>query len=108
MARTVLTVTDFSRAGTTLPAGVAGDVTNGNSVANDGSVGLIVANTGAVTRNITFNVFRTVDGLAVTPRTEAIPAGVTQGFGPFPVADYSASLAINVDNAELTLSAVRV
>ncbi|MCR8576476.1 hypothetical protein [Streptomyces sp. Isolate_219] len=108
MARTVLTATQFTRDGATLPAGVAGDAVNGNSLTNEGATGIIVENTGATTRNVTFHVFTTVDGLAVTPRTESIPAGAVQGFGPFPVSTYSASLLIDVDNAELTLSAVRV
>lgn len=108
MPRTALTVTQASRAGTTLPAATAGDATNGNSVQNDGRVVLIVKNTGATSRDIVFATVRAVDGLAAPVRTEAIPASITQVFGPFPPGDYGDLLGINASNAELTIQAIRV
>lgn len=110
MARTALTAIQATRSGTTLPPATAGDATNGNSIANDGRVILIVKNTnGASTsRTITFATVRSVDSLANPTRSETLTAGETQVFGPFSPTDYGNTLAINVDNAELTIQAVHV
>lgn len=110
MARTSLSATQASRAGATLPAATAGDATNGNSVANDGRVILIVKNTNgaATSRTITFSTVKSVDGLTAPTRSETIPAGETQVFGPFSPTDYGTTLALNVDNAELTIQVVHV
>lgn len=110
MPRTAIAVAQASRAGTTLPAATAGDATNGNSVANDGRVILIVKNTNAssTARTITFQTVRSVDGLTNPTRQESISAGETQVFGPFDPNDYGSTLAINVDNAELTVQVIRV
>lgn len=110
MPRTALTVTQATRAGVVLPAATAGDVANGNSVANNGRVILLVTNTNASTtaRTITFNTVRTVDGLTAPERVESIPAGETQLFGPFDPTDYGPSLAIDPEHAEVTIQAIRV
>ncbi|MFJ7176420.1 hypothetical protein ACIQXA_08430 [Streptomyces massasporeus] len=108
MPRTNIAATQASRSGTVLPAPTAGDVTNGNSTANDGRVVLIVENTGASSRTITFPTTVSVDGLTAPVRSESVPAGETQVFGPFPPNDYGTTLAYNVDNAELTVQALRV
>lgn len=110
MPRTSLTAVQASRAGTVLPAATAGDATNGNSIANDGRTVFIVTNTNgtSTSRTITFATVRSVDGLTAPIRSETIPAGETQVFGPFPPTDYGNTLAINVDNAELTIQAIRV
>jgi hypothetical protein len=110
MPRTALTVTQATRAGAVLPAATAGDVANGNSVANNGQVILIVKNTNASTtaRTITFRLVRTVDGLTAPTRVESIPAGETQVFGPFDPTDYGPSLAIDPEHAEVTIQAIRV
>ncbi|WP_217235454.1 hypothetical protein [Streptomyces sp. AC555_RSS877] len=108
MPRTAIAATQASRAGTVLPAATAGDVTNGNSVTNDGRVVLVVKNTGASSRTITFQTARTVDGLTAPVRSESIPAGETQIFGPFSPNDYGDTLGFNVDNAELTVNVIRV
>ncbi|MEU7149198.1 hypothetical protein AB0B15_14350 [Streptomyces sp. NPDC045456] len=108
MARTVIAPTQATRAGTVLPAATAGDATNGHSVPNDARVILIVKNTGASSRNITFLTARTIDGLTAPTRVEAIPAGETQIFGPFDPNDYGSSLAFDVTHAELTINVVRI
>jgi len=110
VARTSIAPVQASRAGTVLPAATAGDAVNGNQIANDGRVILIVKNTnGASTaRTITFQTARSVDGLTAPTRQESIPAGETQVFGPFDPNDYGTTLAFNVDNAELTVQAIRV
>ncbi|MFK8844692.1 hypothetical protein [Streptomyces sp. Ac-502] len=108
MARTAITPTQATRAGTVLPAPTTGDATNGHSVQNDGRVILIVKNTGASSRNITFLTARSIDGLTAPTRVEAIPAGETQVFGPFDANDYGTGLAFDVTHAELTINAVRV
>ena len=111
MPRTSITAAQASRAGTVLPAATAGDAVNGNAIANDGRTVLIVKNTnGAATaRTITFQTAKpVVDDLTKPTRSETIPAGETQVFGPFPPTDYGTPLNFNVDNAELTVQAVRV
>ncbi len=108
MPRTNIAATQASRAGTVLPTASAGDVVNGNSTANDGRVVLIVKNTGASSRTMTFTTVRSVDGLTNPVRSEAIPAGETQVFGPFDPNDYGTTLGYNADNAELTINAIRV
>lgn len=108
MPRTSIAATQASRSGTVLPVATAGDVTNGNAVANDGRTVLIVNNTGASSRTITFQTTVSVDGLTAPVRSEAIPAGETQVFGPFSPNNYGSPLGFNVDNAELTVQAIRV
>lgn len=108
MPRVAVPVTQSSRAGTVLPAATTGDATNNHSVVNDGRVILMVKNTGATSRNITFALTTTVDGLAVTSRVEAIPAGETQLFGPFDPNSYGSTLNVDVAHAELVLNAIRV
>ncbi|MFG3585117.1 hypothetical protein [Streptomyces sp. NPDC047990] len=110
MARTNVTATQATRAGTTLPAAAAGDATNGNQIANDGRVVLIAKNTNGTStaRTITFQTARSVDGLTNPTRQESIPAGETQVIGPFPPTDYGTVLAFDVSHAELTIQAIRV
>ncbi|GAA0637329.1 hypothetical protein GCM10009535_12090 [Streptomyces thermocarboxydovorans] len=108
MPRTAISAIQASRSGTVLPAATAGDVANGNSCANDGRVILIVNNTGESERTITFQTAVSVDGLTAPVRSEAIPAGETQVFGPFSPNDYGNPLAFNVDNAELTINVIHV
>lgn len=110
MPRTTLTAVQASRAGTVLPTATAGDVTNGNQIANDGRVILIAKNTNAAStaRTVTFQTARSIDGLTHPTRQESIPAGETQVFGPFPPNDYGDTLAFDVSNAEVTLNVIRV
>lgn len=108
MPRTSIAATQASRSGTVLPAATAGDAINGNAVQNDGRTVLIVNNTGASSRTITFHTTVKVDGLTGPVRSESIPAGETQVFGPFPPNDYGTTLGFNVDNAELTVQVLRV
>ncbi|GHH57847.1 hypothetical protein [Streptomyces candidus] len=108
MPRTAITPTQASRAGTVLPAATAGDAVNGHQVANDGRIALIVKNTGASSRDITFLTTRSVDGLTAPTRVESVPAGETQVFGPFDANDYGTTLAFDVAHAELTINVVRI
>lgn len=108
MARVAVPVTTFVRAGVVLPAATTGDAVNNHSVVNDGRVGLIVENTGASSRDITFHTSKTIDGLTGPTRVESIPAGEEQGFGPFDPTVYGASLLVDVAHAELTLRAIRL
>ncbi|MEU2484089.1 hypothetical protein ABZ593_05675 [Streptomyces sp. NPDC012617] len=108
MPRVAVPVTQSSRAGTVLPAATTGDAVNNHSVANDGRVILIVKNTGASSRDITFLTTVSVDGLTAPSRIESVPAGETQLFGPFPVNDYGSTLKVDVAHAELTINAIRI
>lgn len=109
MARGVLTIRQANRDGMDMGAPTTGDATNGHVVANDGKTALLVKNTGAtLARTVTFKLFKTVDGQAVTPRAESVPIGATYLFGPFPVESYGGYLEVDVSHAELTVQALRV
>lgn len=107
MARTAITVNSISRAGLAPVATAAGDVANGNSVANDGAVFLHVENTNgdATARTLTISLAKTVDGQAPAAKTYEIDAGDSLYIGPFPTSFYGDSLAVDADNAELKLAA---
>lgn len=108
MARVALIVKQAGRDGIDMGTPTTGDATNNHVVTNDGKTGILVKNTGATARIVTFKLFKTVDGQAIAPRTKSVPAGVTYLFGPFPVDQYGSQLEIDVAHAELTLQAVRV
>ena len=107
MARTSLPHTNISRAGVAPGAEVNGDVANGHTTVNDGRVLILARNSnGASTaRTITFRLPGTVDGQSVTSRAVSIPAGASRYFGPFPTSVYPGKVEIDVDNAELKLTA---
>jgi len=108
MPRAEVPVTTFDRSGVVLVT-TTGDPVNNHTMVNDGRTGIIVKNTGStVDRTVTFRIQRTVDGFAVTPRTETLAVGEEQGFGPFDPQVYGSRLQIDVDNAELTLTPIRV
>ncbi|MEV4970577.1 hypothetical protein [Streptomyces scopuliridis] len=108
MPRVNVPVTQITRTGTPDTTPTVGDAVNNHSVANDGSMWIEAENTGAVSRTVSALFVNAVDGVTVDPRTWAIPAGARRRIGPFPVRLYGAMLQVNVDNAELELSAYRV
>ncbi|MFZ3496098.1 hypothetical protein ACODT5_23250 [Streptomyces sp. 5.8] len=55
---------------------------------------------------MTFNVARKVDGLSVTPRTETLTASAKEVFGPFDPQEYGGKLLVEVDHADLKLTAI--
>jgi hypothetical protein len=109
MARGTINVTDSARGGTLLPAATVGDPVNGHTIANDGTVLLLVENTGStVARTVTIKISRKVDGFDATAnRTKAVPIGQTHLFGPYDPKDYGSALLVDVDNAELKIRAIR-
>lgn len=108
MPRVAIPVTSATRAGVTLTP-TTGDPVNNHTVANDGRTAVIVENTGStVARTVTFQLTKKVDGFAVTPRTETLAVGEKQLFGPFDVQEYGARLNVDVDNAELKLTPIRI
>lgn len=110
MPRTALTVNSITRTGLTVPAETTGDVANGNSVANDGRVFLLAHNTnGASTaRTLTVHFTATVDGATVSDKTYSIAAGVSKMIGPFPMNLYGSTMTLNVDNAEMKVTAFHI
>ncbi len=100
MPRTAIAYTDPAKSGTTLPAPTAVDVSNGNSVINDGRVLCIAKNSnGATVRNVIVTPTNTVDGLVPAARTTPIPASTSLLLGPWEIANYSTTLQISGDNA---------
>jgi len=105
MPRVALTLNDVSRGGLVVPAETNGDATNNHTVTNDGKVFVLVRNSGAGARTVTFVTPGTVDAQAVADRAVSMTAGQSRYFGPFPPTDYGDPLSIDVDNAELKLTA---
>ncbi|MFE2497098.1 hypothetical protein [Streptomyces scopuliridis] len=108
MPRVNVPVTQITRTGISDTTPTAGDAVNNHSVANDGSMWIEVENNGAVSRTLSALFVNSVDGVTVAPKTWTIPAGARRRIGPFPVRLYGATLQVNVDNAELELSAYKV
>lgn len=110
MARVNIPVTLLSTAGVAPAAEVNGDPTNNHSVSNDGRTFLLVRNSnGAATaRTLTLIIAGAVEGQTITPKTISIPAGASRYVGPFNQTNYGSLMSVNVDNAELKLSAYRV
>ncbi|MBZ6258851.1 hypothetical protein KVH22_25380 [Streptomyces olivaceus] len=106
MPRTPVPVTAITRTGTAAPAETNGDTVNNHVISNNGRVVLLVRNASESTpRTITLRVRGLIDGQTVTPRTVTIPAEASRYIGPFPTDSYGGALEIDVDNAELKLSA---
>ncbi|WP_217545582.1 hypothetical protein [Streptomyces sp. GbtcB6] len=106
MARTVVSVTQITRAGVAAGTEASGDPTNNHTIPNNGKMILQVRNSGSTTaRTVAFRFPGSVDGQSVTPRAVSIPTSATRWFGPFPTGDYGSQLQVDVDNAELKLTA---
>lgn len=107
MPRVTVPVTNITRAGVAPAAEVNGDPANNHQVANDGRTFLVVRNSnGASTaRTLTVIIQGAIDGFAPTPRTYSIPAAASRYIGPFDTVAYGSLMQVNVDNAELKLSA---
>jgi hypothetical protein len=109
MPRTALTITESTKAGTTLPVGTAADVANGNSIVHDGrSLVIIATNSGVSTRTITITPTAAVDGLAVAARTISMAASAVKLLGPFELSTYGSPLAISADHADIKFQPVRI
>jgi hypothetical protein len=101
MPRTALTnIIEPTRAGVAFPAGTLADVTNGNSIANDGRIVVIATNSNAsIIRNVIVTATATVDGLLPATRTSPIPVSSSILLGPWDIGNYSTTLQISGDNA---------
>lgn len=110
MARSTLTVTTITKTGVATPAETNGDATNNHLLPNDGRTFLLVrnANGASTARTLTVRLQGSVDGQAITPKTYSIPAAASRYIGPFDTSRYGTSTQIDVDNAELKLTALRV
>ena len=111
MARSTLTVTSITKAGVAPPAETNGDPTNNHLLPNDGTNTFLLArnsNGASVARTLTVRLQGSVDGQAITPKTYSIPAGASRYIGPFDTARYGSSVQVDVDNAELKLTALRL
>lgn len=106
MPRVAVPVTQITRAGVAPGTETNGDATNNHTIPNNGRMFVEVRNSGStVARTVTFRFPGVVDGQAVTPRAVSIPISSTRRFGPFPTGDYGGALQVDVDNAELKLTA---
>lgn len=109
MPRVAVPVTVISRAGVAPATETNGDPVNNHTVANDGRTVLLVrnANGSSTARTLTIRLPGAIDGQGITPRAYPIPAGASRYIGPFTTGDYGTSMQLDVDNAELKLSAYR-
>lgn len=106
MPRTAVAVTQLNRSVGVAPATfAAADAVNGNVVPNDGRTWIELDNTDAAQQTCTVHPARTVDGQSVTGLDHIVAAGAQLRLGPYPVGDYSASLAINCTSANLQVAA---
>lgn len=106
MPRLNLAVTNLSRAGIADATEVNGDSVNNHVVANDGRMWVEVRNADASNpHTLTVRFPGVVDGQSVTPKTYSIAATVKRRIGPFPPADYGSALQVDVDSAQLKLTA---
>lgn len=109
MPRVAIPVTQITRSGVAPATEVTGDATNNHSAVNDGSVWLEVRNSGTtVARTVSALFENTIDGQTVPAKTWSIPTEATRRIGPFPVRMYGNSLLVDVDNAELKLTAYKL
>lgn len=107
MARGNLPVTKITRAGVAVTSETTGVPADNHSMINNGKTYLLVRNSnGASTaRVVTVHLSGTLDGQTPAPKTYSIAAAATKRIGPWPTNLYSSLLLIDVDNAELKLSA---
>ncbi|MFC5144279.1 hypothetical protein [Streptomyces aureoversilis] len=106
MPRVNVPVTSITRTGIAPATEVNGDATNNHSLTNDGNVWVMVRNSGStVARTLSAVYANTVDGQIVPAKTWSIPTSSTRYIGPFPVRLFGTTLNLDVDNAELKLSA---
>lgn len=109
MPRVNVPVTAITRSGVAPGTEVNGDSTNGHSFDNDGTVWLEARNSGTTVARVVSALFaNTVDGVTVDPKTWSIPTSATRRIGPFPTRLYGSTVSIDVDNAELKLTAYKL
>lgn len=103
----VLTVQEIDRDG--LEATYASAAAGGDTVPNDEITFLHVKNGSGASIDVTIQTPGTVDGLAVTDRTVAVPASEERMIGPFPASVYGATLTLSYsDVTSLTIAAIRM
>lgn len=106
MPRVNLPHTNISRTGIAPGAEVTGNATDNHSTANDGRVFLLIRNSGStVNRTVTIHLPDVIDGQAITPKTYSLVQATSRYIGPFPPGEYGDTLNVDVDNAELKLTA---
>ncbi len=103
----VLSVQQIGRSG--LNPSYAAAAGGGDTVPNDARTFLHVKNGSVSEITLTIQTPNTVDGLAVTDRTVAIPASGERMIGPFPTDYYGSTLTLTYsDVTTLTIAAVRL
>lgn len=114
MARTSVPTVQITLGGITPSAtdGTAGDVANGNVVTgNDGErLFVAVANTGAAPYTCTFATPGTVGqgAYAIADEVKTLAAGEKKWYGPFPLAEFSNQLQIDVQNVAVKLQPFKI
>ena len=118
MARTELTLQTTTRAGLEVTP-ESGDQANGHSFDNESEKVVVwVINGSGASINVTIVTNATIDGIALTDKVVAVPAGEERFIGPFPNAIYgdvdadnSIDEAVFVDlssDTSVTLAAIKL
>ena len=103
----VLTVQEISRAG--LNPSYSAAAAGGDEAPNDEITFLHVKNGSGGSIDVTIQTPGTIDGLAITDRTVAVPASGERMIGPFPASVYGATLTISYSGVtSLTIAAIRM
>ncbi|MFJ5156330.1 hypothetical protein ACIQCF_33180 [Streptomyces sp. NPDC088353] len=105
MPRASIPVTRLSDAGHADPEETVGDPANGHSLPNTGKTVLRVRNDDEAAHTLTLVTPITVGGKNVEDTEVTIPAGATLSFGSLSTALYGSSTPIDVDSAQLKLTA---
>lgn len=108
MVATPITLTTINRTGIAQPTGVASDNVNHNSIANDGTVFLLLNNTGGSTATVTVAISETVDGITVPARSYSVAAAAITWAGPFPTSVYGRSLDVLPSASTVHIAAVKM
>ena len=108
MPRIDVPVTAVTKSGIAPAAEVPGDPVNNHSFANDSRTWLTARNNGATPRTVTIRLSGLVDGQAIEPKTVSVPATSSRYIGPFDTTRYGRTVLIDVDHADLRLSAYRI
>lgn len=109
MAATPIAINTITRAGLTPVSEVAGDPTNGNSVANNGSVWLEVSNSAGSSGTVTVAIPGQVDGQTVPAKSYTIPATTgKKRLGPYPPSVYGDPLIITPSATTITIAAYQL
>jgi hypothetical protein len=106
MPRALIPAYASTSQGVVLGAELTPVVVDGAYLVNNPDSKLHVRNADAASQTVTIKFARTVDGKAVSDRTQVIAAGAEWVFGPFNINDYGSQVLVDVTSTNLKLRVV--